>query len=299
VTDYRYYKTVHSPRTAAEVALGALPVRAWQFHPQFDLGRWLGQWTRGHVGSGFDTVGTFTLFDDPRAARAAGQMNYDQNVSLDPLDSGNHVMEAVSFRGGIGVYIQAPGGQTAGPATLDFDYYFADWTCTSADHGNVCGQAPVRLTGWVWGVTQEQLPDWPDRTMGMDADMVNAILHDGSSGTLPYTLLFESHRWNTFGPSNDPQVTTQPVEPLEWRTLSDDYAGEFDLDQTFPYYFVQLQMNVFSEQDPKWFTGDLPTDSFSLAVDNVDFRMSLIPEPGVVGMILVAAGAGALGRRRR
>jgi hypothetical protein len=44
VTDWSYIKYEHSPRTAAEVSAGASPVRAWQFHPDYDLGRWIGPW---------------------------------------------------------------------------------------------------------------------------------------------------------------------------------------------------------------------------------------------------------------
>lgn len=278
VQDYQYVKSVHSPRTQAEVNAGAPPIRAWQFHPSFDFGRWIGPWVRGH-GSNYDTAGGMTLFDDPRLARSQGQLNYDFNISLDPRRPNNHVMEGVSFRSGVGVYIQAPANQTTGPASFDFDYFWADWTCNSSTHSG-CFTAPITIIGWVWGVTEDQLPDWPDRTLMLDSDVTEEILHEGAQGTLPYTLLFESHQFITWSdqPAGPNVTRTAPApQDAQWHRTSDFYNTTFNINQTYPYYFIQFNLETFSEGDVNWWLyGDAPADEFSVAIDNVDFRMSVL-----------------------
>ncbi|MCC7203527.1 MAG: hypothetical protein IT441_00475 [Phycisphaeraceae bacterium] len=285
VQDYAHYKQQHSPRTAEEISAGANPVRAWQFHPQFDLGRWMTVWGVGPSGDYDNQIG-ITTQPDPRSLyqnNAWVDSVNNQNISVDPFNAGNHVMEGVTFRSWMGQFVEAPNRQTTGTAQIDFDYYIKYW--------NPDPDAPVILHAYVYGLPEAGLPTWQQRWGPGSHDI----------GTTPnltgWDLLYSSPHWSNWGGNLADNGFVQiaygsPFTP-QWRTLSDGVTstvmgsdpaeylytdGSFNLGQTYAYYYVEFWLCVYSEPHPYfWLYGGRPADEFSVAVDNVSLEMARIP----------------------
>ncbi|MCC7409658.1 MAG: hypothetical protein IT442_16455, partial [Phycisphaeraceae bacterium] len=133
-----FIKIYDSPRTQAEINATADPVRAWQFHPggvaaeatdAYDIGESftdVGKWI-GYYGIG--------IVPDPRSPEITGAGINRTIVQRDGQPNG--VLESAGFRGWATQIMQAPAGHVAGPATIDFDYWFNQWEVEVADADSI------------------------------------------------------------------------------------------------------------------------------------------------------------------
>ncbi|MCC7145494.1 MAG: hypothetical protein IT443_03540 [Phycisphaeraceae bacterium] len=283
-------KLADSPRTQAEIAAGANPVRSWQFHPggiaaegptsgQYftDLGKWIAPW-------GIST------YDDPRAAYNLGDNSAPNNRSIVTRNGQQTgVMEGALFRGWVTQVVAAPVGHTTGTAVIDFDYWFNQWE-TTPDYGDSI------LHVWIGGFNEGSLPSWDDRAMpifgGSQADL----------NTMGATPLWDSPDWNTTGwsgiGSEKPDIGSQG---LDWHTLSMDNPGTntFEITTSYDYYYISAWLTVYIESHPYfWLYGGRPTDTMAAAIDNVSLQLPMIPEPTAAATALIGACA-LLAQRRR
>lgn len=265
VLDWSWIKSKDSPRSESEVSGGTPPVRAWQFHADYDLGRWIGPWGSSAGDGGI------TTWDDPRAAYLLGESVYTQNISIDPLNPGNHVLDGVAFRTCVGIFLPAPEHHVAGPATIDFDYYWNNWT--GLPPGTAGTDAASIFSVVISGVHEADLPTPLDR-YSPDADLADW----GPSGA---DLLWYSPNWSEWGwtgPGSDEPAITSLGD--QWNDFSDDHPDRatFDIAQTYDYYYMEVYQIMYSELHPYFFIyGGRPTDSFALGVDNIDLRVSVTP----------------------
>lgn len=302
VVDYKYFKHEHSPRTQAEIDAGANPVRAWQFHPNYDLGRWITVYGAGSNDYGLMTgISTYaqprTLWNEGTSAWQPGSAVSCHNVSVDPSNPANHVMESVMFRSSLGIFLKAPTNQVIGPAQLDFDYFVHDWTVNSAYYNYQPYQVPVILHMWVYGVEAQGLPTWQ---MRWGPGLKNpGELPSGLSG---WHELYATPHWSDWwdedaangypiGHDGFVNIDGQGYDSLQWRTLSNGVTaplppppyngaarttdGSFVLDKTYPYYYVDIWFTTYSEPSPYfWQFGQRPTDVFSDAFDNISLKVT-------------------------
>ncbi|MCC7145421.1 MAG: hypothetical protein IT443_03170 [Phycisphaeraceae bacterium] len=261
--DWTGFKYEHSPRTAAEVTANANPVRAWQFHPDFDLGRWIEPWGTTSADRGI------TNWDDPRAAYALGNFVSTQNISEDPLNPGNHVLDGVRFRTSVGIFIQAPAAHVAGTAEIDFSYYWNNWT--GLPPGDPESHAASIFSMTVAGVNQADLPTWQDR-WGPNA-------WQGDWGPAGAVLLWNSPNWSEWGwegpGSEEPEIHSLGNQ---WNSFSADHPDrvQFDISTPYDYYYMEINQITYAESHPYfWLYGGLPSDSFALGVDNITLKVSV------------------------
>jgi len=305
-------KLADSPRTQAELDAQAAPIRSWQFHPGgiaapgepgegeyfTDFGKWIGAFgittnddPRQHwIDTGGDPPGVISTpiphVGDPGAPQNVSYIDTNGDSTPD-----TQVMEAVRFRTGVGQYIQAPVGQASGQAYIDFDYYFNFWD--AIDPGNTAQIMRVS----VWGVTEANLPDWPDREFYKSDPGTEDILYDpvylgpewnsqqyarDVSNTMDYRdyISTQGDVWQTLSDG----VTEVQHNPLDWTANSemdgpDDqlyYDGTFSLDTMYPYYFVYVTMISYSEPHMYfWYLGSKPSDTMHAAVDNMAMEFSM------------------------
>ncbi|MCC7145427.1 MAG: hypothetical protein IT443_03200 [Phycisphaeraceae bacterium] len=250
-----FIKINDSPLTPEEVAAGTDPVRAWQFHPAFDSGKWIGMWG-------------ITAQNDPRTAWYAGQPVAPENRSVVTRDGQpNGVMEGALFRGHMTQIIKAPVNHVAGTATIDFDYWFNQWEETPQAGDSI-------LHVWIGGFNEASLPSWEDRA---------GPIFGGSQAELDAmgaTHLWSSPDWNTWGwggiGSEEEDIGSQG---LEWHSLSVTNADRttFEITTPFDYYYVSVWLTVYSEPHPWfWLYGQEPADAMAAAVDNMDFRLAVL-----------------------
>ncbi|MCC7147035.1 MAG: PEP-CTERM sorting domain-containing protein [Phycisphaeraceae bacterium] len=261
--DWTGFKYEHSPRTAAEVTAGANPVRAWQFHPDFDLGRWIEPWGSTSADRGI------TNWDDPRAAYDLGNEVSTQNISEDPLNPGNHMLEGVYFRTAVGIFIQAPAGHVAGTAEIDFRYYWNNWTGLPPGADGTDGASIFSVT--VAGVNQADMPTWQDR-WGPDANQANW----GPEGA---ALLWYSPNWSEWGWTGAGS-DQEPITSLgnQWNTLSTEHPDRVEFDVATPYDYYYVEINQFTYSEPHlyfWLYGGIPSDAFALGIDDISLKLSV------------------------
>ncbi|MCC7203526.1 MAG: hypothetical protein IT441_00470 [Phycisphaeraceae bacterium] len=264
VMDYPYVKEQHSPRTADEVSAGTNPVRAWQFHPQFDVGRWITNWGAGPSGD-YDNQLGITAKPDPRSLYVNGgwtERVNGINVSQDPTNASNHFLEGVLFRPHAAQIMQAPANQVAGPATINFDYWFNQWEDVITDADSI-------FHVWIGGVNAADLPDWQDRAGPVW----------GGAPPAGYNPIWDSPNWNTWGwagiGDDKPSIGSQG---MQWHSLSGMYpeTTTFNLDTTYDYYYISVWMTTYSEGHPYfWLYGGKPTDRLAIGIDNIDFRVTV------------------------
>jgi len=308
VSDMKYFKHEHSPRTLAEINAGANPVRAWQFHPDFDLGRWMTVY--GNGSANYDLQKGISTYNDPRAQWDGVNNQWlapvsEHNISVDPSNPSNHVMESVKFRSSLGIFVQAPSNQVAGPAQLDFDYFVYDWTRSSAYYNYQAWQVPVILHMWVYGVAEEGQPSWEDRWGRGRKD----------PGVTPTDLpgwdeLYSTVDWSDWHDLGDPQhpythdgvvhIDETGYDSTQWYNLSDgvtgglppDYEtntrttdGSFTIDTPYAYYYIDVWFTTYSEESAYWWMyGGRPTDVFAAAFDNIGLRVSVATIYGDVNL---------------
>jgi len=280
VTDYTYFKHEHSPKTQAEINAGTNPVRAWQFHPEFDFGRWIPVYGAGGAFPGdYDGQTGVSVFEDPRSywnddpdyewTQAVSTIN----ISEDPLNPGNHVMEGVRFRTWLGQIVRAPENHVPGTATIDFDYYFNNWT--GLPPGSPGTDAASIFHVWIWGVPDSDMPTWSDR-FGMP----------GGHEVYPYgtvfpnsELVFCSPNWSEWGwtaPGSDkPQILSLGDQ---WNDFSVDHPDLTDVQVPTVYsnYYIAVWECVYSEPHAyQWFYGGKPADSFAVGIDNIELKLQV------------------------
>lgn len=285
VTDYRYFKREHSPLLQEEIDAGAAPVRAWQFHPAFDFGRWLPVWGVSNVP--YEAQKGIGVYDYPRSYWSEANQSWTEpvnpiNVSADPLNGLNHVLEGVIFRSWAGQFIQIP-NQIAGPAKFDLDYYLKYWVPAGIS------DAPVLMHAYVYGVPEEALPTWQERwgpgtpeTPGIGpagAVRLYATPHFGNwGGDSFYTddgfvqicdpAQFTQGQWHTLS-----EGVTAAIPNSGGQTRTTD--GSFVIDAIYPYYYVAVWLCVWSEQHEYYWNGWKPPEVFSVGVDNVTLRVTV------------------------
>jgi hypothetical protein len=256
-------KLTDSPLTPAEQAANTQPVRAWQFHPDFDLGIWIGNFGASAV-------------DDPRAAWP-DTPTAPTNISEDPLNPGNHVIEGALFRATAGLILKAPDNHAPGAGYIDFDYYWNNWTAPGTH------DAASIFKIWVYGFNEVDLPSWNDRWGPTNNGPANGGgQYDGFVWTNP-----NWSEWGWTGPGDD----EDPIASLgnQWNTLSDTDPGRTTLDITeaYDYYYIALYMVTYAEGSPYFwlYNPPKPSDSMAVAVDNIIFQLPVtgddcpVPDP--------------------
>jgi len=259
---------------------GSTGKRPWQFIGQYteaeqlitgrenDLGMWIDS-TPGLQGLGTWDGPAMTTFDNPQLEWATNGTGIERgmggrNVSL--ID-GDHVLECTGFRKGAGQILAAPANHVAGTATINFDYYWTDWEGTRA--------SPVAFQMRVYGVPT--LPSFVDLAMWSPPETLTGGELDQVGGTCVYA----SPEWNLWGDSQDPNVIRNPVTPVQWRTLSDDFDVNFTVDQAYPYYYVRLWMRAYVEPHVYWWwEGGRVVDTLAIALDDIDLRLPVENVPG-------------------
>jgi len=268
VTDYTYYKHLGSPLTNAEITAGETrPVRPWQFHREFDFGRWMPVWGAGEGDYGSQTG--ISIYDNPRSlwndSTGWSQQVCTNNISADPLNAGNHVLDGVFFRSWVGQFMEAPANHVAGTATIDFDYYWDNW------------QPPATVDAasifhvFIYGVTEAQLPDWSQRW--------GPGLQDNFNGPNGADVLWTSPNWEEWGwtgpGSDEPAIASLGNQ---WNDFSADHPDRatFEITTPYPYYYIAVWECVYSEGAQYWWLyGGKPADQMAVAIDNIDFRVSV------------------------
>jgi hypothetical protein len=297
-----------SPRTQAEINASAPALNESHFHPggvagtepnpanqiippgtEFtDLGRW------------FAPFGGITAWDDPRAAYNLGNEVAGINRSNIGGAQG-HVLESVAFRGWASVIVAAPDNMVAGPAQLDFDFYYTYWDTVYADTAQI--MQPV-----VHGIQAADLPTAADRFSAWNGD---EWLYGNSSLTQNWDLIYagvnfnsQQHEKDVLNPGNA-EIPFHATPGPQWQAYSDgwtqtvptgyvaadkeqeevgswDYDGQFVIDETYDYFILTFRMLAYSEPHPySWLLGGQPSDNFFLAIDNVSLQVSV--EAGLPG----------------
>jgi len=265
VTDYTYYKHLGSPRTQAEIDVGTNPVRPWQFHREFDFGRWMPVWGAGSGDYGTQTG--ISAYDTPRSlwsdSTGWSQQVCTNNISVYPLNSGNHALEGVFFRSWVGQFMEAPVNQVAGTASIDFDYFWNNWQPPATT------DAASIFHVFIYGVTEAQLPDWNERWgPGAQSNF------DGPNGA---DVLWTSPNWEEWGwtgpGSDEPGIASQGNQ---WNSFSTDHPDRatFEITTPYPYYYITVWESVYSEGAQYWWLyGGKPSDQMAIAIDNIEFRL--------------------------
>ncbi len=247
-------KLEDSPLTEGEVT----PVRAWQFHPDFDLGRWISNFGASAV-------------DSPQDTWNDGGDVAPINRSVDPLNPGNHVLESASFRPTAGLILAAPENHVAGTASIDFDYYWNNWTGLEPGAGGTDGASIFKM--WIYGFNQEDLPTWGDRYGPDNNGPANGDgTYDG--------FLWTNPNWSEWGwgPVDAPGHDELAIESLgnQWNTLSvtDPSRTSFEITTPYDYYYISLYLVTYSEPHQYfWLYGGRVIDQMAVALDNIDFRL--------------------------
>ncbi len=272
-------KTATSPLTDPEINAGATPIPAWAFHPQFDLGRWIGSWSMSN-------------FSDPRTAWIAGE----DPAPLNRSGWDNYFLEGVLYRPWAGVFVQAPANMTAGQAQLDFDFYFDYWDPIQP------GTTPQIFQVVVHGLHAADLPTWQDRFLIYNFDDWDNSNPPSNSPQGNWDRIYTSAEFNSqqhaLDMDGDPERPYLPSQGAQWHRYSDGwteiappgyvlgpgegedgslyYDGTFNIDQPYDYFYLTFRMVTYSEEHMYfWLYGGQPTDVMSIAIDNVSFQVSV------------------------
>jgi len=124
------------------------PIPNHRFSQDYDVGMWLMHWGQPSLAEfpfvpGVDAGGGWSMHDDPRDLVALDQTvgnnnGYNSmfkedignvNVSVDPYNAGNHVLDVTMFRPMFGTYVAAPAtpAATNAPIKFTFDFFYEDW----------------------------------------------------------------------------------------------------------------------------------------------------------------------------
>ncbi|MCC7409023.1 MAG: hypothetical protein IT442_13210, partial [Phycisphaeraceae bacterium] len=313
--DLSFLKMQDSPRTVDEVNLNLTPVRAHQFHSGgtigegpdagqtfTDLGRWIGA-------TGGDPSIGFTTFDNPRGVGLTPALQNRSIVTRNGQPNG--VIDATAFRWGMAQFVPAPENvASSGTAQLDYDYFFRYWegnpTAGVYDLGAL-NDPPQILQVTVWGIMADELPTYADRFEPRhDGYMTPPFseLFDRGFDLLYFGPNFNSQYHDDWlSGSSDPGqsiyggftpgMPTDTPDDQVWKRLSDGvdnyagsaanpvittdaYDGSFQINQQYDYFYVVARMVVYSESHPYfWLYGGIPTDTMSVAIDNVSLQVPL------------------------
>ncbi|MCC7147057.1 MAG: PEP-CTERM sorting domain-containing protein [Phycisphaeraceae bacterium] len=263
------------------------PVQSWQFHPSYDLGKWIGTWA-------------VSYWDDPRAAYALGNGVRPHNRSTVTVASqSTGIMEGVSFRMGVGTIMQAPSNMVAGAAKLDFDYFFRYWegnpTAGSYDPATM-DATPQILQLEVWGIMEADLPAYTDRFGPTNEDLALAGMGWTKLYDAPNFSSQQHGKWEAGTPIDGPFAMGLPTDTPTasvWKTLSDGVTvysgskaspttttvdGTFNIAQAYDYLYVYASLVTYSESHMNfWMLGGAPSSQLSVAIDNVTLQVSVGP----------------------
>jgi hypothetical protein len=283
-------KTQTSGLTQEEWDAQAAPIPAWGFHPAFDLGRWIGSW-------GIST------YDDPRQAWSQGGAT-PATLNRSTAAGGNRFLEGVSLHPWVGVFVAAPTNMVAGPAKLDFDFYFNYWDTVNID------------TTWqkfqvvIHGLHADDLPQWQDRFLIENGDDWDNSEPPHGSPQANWTRIYSGAEFNSVLHGQDlvgdPQRPYLPSQGDQWHAYSDGwteispsgyvpgpgegedgltlfYNGEFTIDDTYDYFYLTFRMTSYWFSHPYfWLHDGRPSDAMSVAIDNVSLQVSVgdpVPDP--------------------
>ncbi|MCC7147056.1 MAG: PEP-CTERM sorting domain-containing protein [Phycisphaeraceae bacterium] len=246
-------KLQDSPLTPEEVTAGTDPVRAWQFHPAYDLGKWIGAWGISNI-------------SDPRAPGSANTTINRSTVQRDGNPTG--ILEGVAFRSHAAQIIAAPANQVAGTATIDFDFWFNQWEAVPLDADSI-------FHVWIGGFNEASLPSWEDRAGPIWGGDQAALTAMGA------THLWTSPDWNTWGWTGiGSEETDIGSQGMQWHTLSASNPDRttFEITTPFDYYYISIWLTVYSEPHPYfWLQGGIAADTVAVAIDNIDMRLPVGP----------------------
>jgi len=285
----------HQGGVAAETAGGVTTGQSFT-----DLGRWIGA---SQSPPGFST------FDNPRAVGVVPALQNRTVVTRNGQPNG--VMDSVAFRWGMGQFVAAPANVAAtGTAQLDYDYFFRYWegnpTAGSYDMGKL-NSTPQILQVAVWGLTADQLPAYAARFEPRHDDFMTPPYPDLFD--LGFELLYTGPNFNSqfyddwLTGSSDPGqsiyggftpgMPTDTPDDQVWKRLSDGvdnyagsaanpvitpnaYDGSFPITKKYDYFYVSARMVVYAEDHVYfWLYGGKPTDTMSVALDNVSLKVPL------------------------
>jgi len=273
-------KTIDSPRTQAEIDAGAQPVRAWQFHPGGIAAEATAEYDVGDSFTDFGTwIGAWGISTQADRLNATAP----NNVST---VSGNSYLEGAYFRSWAAQVVKAPTNHVAGPATINFDYYFNQWTATVPPMSN---DANSIFHVWIGGINDEDLPTWADRAGPIWGG--NVYGDPGATSPGAWDTLnplwsspnFDSQPWGWEGIGSDqPAVGSQGQL---WHSFSAAFPSSvtFEIAQPYDNYYVSIWQTVYSEgHDYFWLYGGKIVDELAVAIDNIDLRVA-VASPVVIG----------------
>jgi hypothetical protein len=238
--------------------LGVIGKRPWQFNNDYTLEQQAALGRVNDVGLWIGSYGAMTHYDDPRSLWPGTHIDYSNtgtgmgctNVSVDPFDGANHVMETTGFRSIAFQIMAAPANQATGTASISFDYFWKVWAAPPAY---------TRFQVRVFGL--QELPTFWD-----------GYRFDGNEQLPGAAEVFRSPTWdNEWMDWVDPvhHITTPP-DPPAWQ----NYTTTFELAQTYPYYYILYNGVTYHEaHEYFWLEGGRPTDSFALAWDDVSLQL--------------------------
>ncbi|MCC7409476.1 MAG: PEP-CTERM sorting domain-containing protein [Phycisphaeraceae bacterium] len=293
---------------------GILPHR---FSQTYDVGKWIGHWGPPSNPGG---IGGFSTYDNPRnlvETGGDGTMGLSNlgnlNRSVDPLNPGNHIMEAVMFRPSMTQWIKAPDNQVPGPMSFSFDLLmenglpdYDSWGTVAVygmkylppDNVTFFREAQPGAPGAVSSVYDPDLN--PDDGELLFSYTYGEWLQGSTNGIDPPYQFFG--QWQHYD-------TTQYLENLSGSPIESDGTPDYkwfgtnrvvktELTQTYPYYVVGIYPIIYDESHTYfWLYGARITDDFAMGYDNFTLQVTVVPEPAALS--LLALGGLALLRRRR
>ncbi|MCC7147052.1 MAG: PEP-CTERM sorting domain-containing protein [Phycisphaeraceae bacterium] len=267
---------------------GILPHR---FDQVYDLNRWIAHWGPPSNPGG---LGGFSTYNNPRDLNETGGDGTPSgsdlgnfNRSADPLNPGNHIMEATMFHPSMTQWIVGPTNQKPGPIHFSFD--------SLLDVGDMNFDSWCRVV--VYGMNylppddvsffRDAEPGAPGATYSVydpalnpdDGEVLFSFTYgkwiegstDGNDAPFEYLGVWQHY-------DTDEYLENQGGEPIELDGTPDyqwwgSRVVQKELAQTYPYYVVAVYP-VVSEPDP-WFGWLRITDSFAFGVDNLDWQVSV------------------------
>jgi hypothetical protein len=281
---------------------GTAPIQNHRFSQGYDVGRWLTHWGQPSLaGPPYSNPapnppyeaagGGFSTYDNPRdpALDLAGngdgynsmmQENIgNMNRSLDPLRSGNHILDNTMFYPTFGTCVAAPANQVRGPLEFSFDFFYDDWDDADTANNHV---VEVRLYGLnflptndtaIFGTSPGTL-FWP-----LGPDPVNSPVGDGQ--------LITRFRWGGYytDPGNqgggiDDTGGWQVVDVSTPDVLWDQTTGvirvtSVDHPYGWDYYVLSVSAVAYTEGHEYFWLYDVGrvTDTFTQGFDNFNVKV--------------------------
>jgi hypothetical protein len=263
-------------------ALGnMIPIQ--RFNKDADWGLWEAIYGVPSLGGGFSTMDNPRDPADPRPLTRDGRDVGNYNISVDPTNPSNHVMENVNFRPCAAQWVKAPALQKSGPVSFSFDFNYQAWL--PGFFGDFIEVAvyglnfqPVHDVGIMYSPVSRDfdmgpgsflLPmgDFNDDPAGLDGQVLERFDYGG---------WFTDGRPDRGGTNGWKHVTSSDPNS-GWYALDPDNQGRVvvntSMAQTYQYYAISIYTQTYGEKQFEFVTGAIiPT--FAMAFDNFDFRMT-------------------------